>query len=114
MRLRRPVVIGAIAVLVLLTIGGGVAAAMTMDPQGTTPTSTGATHVRGTVTAENGPSWTVTTSNKRTVTVALTPQTSFGKKTAAQFPVGSQVRVSGTKQGDTVTAERIAAPAAGA
>jgi riboflavin synthase alpha subunit len=75
--------------------------------------------VRGKVTAENGSSWTVTTAKGKAVTVAITPQTQFGTKkqpaTAAQFPVGAEVRVVGDgaqkgKDGGSLTAARIVAP----
>jgi hypothetical protein len=48
--------------------------------------------------------------------VVITGQTAFGTKaapaTAAQFPVGAPVRVAGSRNGTTVTATRVAAPAA--
>jgi len=48
--------------------------------------------------------------------VTITPQTQFGTRRtpgiAQQFPVGSTVHVSGTVNGDTITATRITAPGA--
>ena len=71
--------------------------------------------IRGTVTAENGSTWTVVTAKNRSFTVTVDPQTAYGTKnapaTAQQFPVGTQVRVVGTVSGTAVTATRIAAAA---
>jgi hypothetical protein len=70
--------------------------------------------VRGQITEENGSTWTVTTATGRAITVTLNGQTAFGTKaapgTAAQFPVGAQVRVTGTRTGTAITATRIATP----
>ncbi len=67
--------------------------------------------VRGQVTAETATSWTVTTAKGKAFTVTVGPQTVFGAAaapaTAAQFPVGTVVRVVGTRNGGTVTATRI-------
>jgi hypothetical protein len=53
----------------------------------------------------------VTNATDRALTVALTPQTVFGTRAAPatqmQFPVGTWVRVTGTRSGTTVTATRI-------
>lgn len=69
--------------------------------------------VRGTVTAQDGATWTVTTAAERRFTVTVTPQTRFGTHkaaaTAQQFPVGTHVKVTGAVNGTTVTAERIRA-----
>jgi Domain of unknown function (DUF5666) len=69
--------------------------------------------VRGTITAEDGSTWTVTTAANRRFTVTVNPQTAFGTRkapaTAQAFPVGAQVRVAGTVSGTAVTATRIVA-----
>jgi hypothetical protein len=86
-------------------------------PSAAAPAAPGAGHhrhgVRGTVSAENPTSWTITTAKNKTVTVTITPTTQFGTKkapaTAATFPVGSQIMVMGQRSGDTVTATRIRA-----
>ncbi|HEY0816813.1 MAG TPA: hypothetical protein VGE11_26350, partial [Pseudonocardia sp.] len=75
--------------------------------------------VRGQITAETGSTWTVMTAKGRAFTVTLNPQTAFGTAAspgaAAQFPVGTTVRVVGSRTGTTVTATRIApAKSAGA
>jgi len=84
------------------------AAAPTPAPSGT-PAEQG---VRGQITAETATTWTVTTAKGKAFTVTLGPQTVFGTKaapgTAAQFPVGTTVRVTGPRNGATVTATRIA------
>jgi hypothetical protein len=49
---------------------------------------------------------------RKAFTVTVGPQTAFGTKaaptTVAQFPVGATVRVTGTRNGGTVSATRIA------
>lgn len=69
--------------------------------------------VRGTITAEDGSTWTVTTAANRRFTVTVNPQTAFGTRkapaTAQAFPVGAQIRVAGTVSGTAVTATRIVA-----
>ena len=84
------------------------AAAPTPAPSGT-PAEQG---VRGQITAETATTWTVTTAKGKAFTVTLGPQTVFGTKTApataAQFPVGTAVRVTGPRNGATVTATRVA------
>lgn len=75
-------------------------------------------HLRGTVTAENGSSWTVTTATGQAVTVTVSPQTQFGtsrkKETPAQFPVGTKVAVAGTRSDPThLAATRVAEPRKG-
>jgi hypothetical protein len=68
--------------------------------------------VRGQITAITATTWTVTTAKGKAFTVTIGPQTVFGTKavpaTAAQFPVGTVVRVTGPRNGATVTATRIA------
>jgi hypothetical protein len=69
--------------------------------------------VIGTITAENGSTWTVNARNGTTYIVTITPQTQFGTRntpgTAQQFPVGSTVRISGATNGNTITANRVMA-----
>jgi hypothetical protein len=68
--------------------------------------------VRGQITAETGSTWTVTNAKGRAFTVTVNPQTMFGTAAApaaaAQFPVGTTVRVTGSRTGTAVTATRIA------
>ncbi|MBA3905319.1 MAG: hypothetical protein H0X35_01340 [Pseudonocardiales bacterium] len=67
--------------------------------------------VRGQITAETGSTWTVTNAKGKAFTVTVNPQTMFGTAAApgaaAQFPVGTTVRVAGSRTGTTVTATRI-------
>jgi hypothetical protein len=86
----------------------------TAPPTAAAPARVGhAPGVVGRITAENGSTWTVAATNGTPYTVTITPQTQFGRKrtpaTAQQFPVGSTVWVSGTANGNTITATRIAA-----
>lgn len=78
-------------------------------PAPATPTDQG---VRGQITAETATTWTVTTAKGKAFTVTVGPQTVYGTKaapaTAAQFPVGTMVRVTGPRTGATVAATRIA------
>jgi ABC-type Fe3+-hydroxamate transport system substrate-binding protein len=80
------------------------------------PGNRGDRGVTGQISAENGSTWTLTTKDGKQVTVDVTPQTQYGTKQepadAKQFPVGTTVRVSGTRTGDKITAERIAKPPA--
>jgi hypothetical protein len=86
------------------------AAAPSTSPPSAAP-GPAAQGVRGQITAEDGATWTVTNAKNRALTVALTPQTVFGTRAApatqTQFPVGTWVRVTGTRSGTTVTATRI-------
>lgn len=69
--------------------------------------------VKGVISAENGSTWTITTTYGRAVTVSITPETSFGSSSAAAFPQGSTAVVKGTRSGETVTATSVAtAPSA--
>jgi hypothetical protein len=68
--------------------------------------------VRGTISAENGGSWTVTTAKGVPYTVNITPTTAFGTTkapaTAHSFPTGDTVVVMGTHTGTaTIDAVRI-------
>jgi len=92
----------------------GVTPTTTAPPAAAAPAKAG--HARGLIgqiTAENGSTWTINARNGTQHTVTITPQTQFGTKrtpgTAQQFPVGSTVHVSGTANGNTVTASRITA-----
>lgn len=71
--------------------------------------------MRGTISAENANTWTVTSAKGVAYTVSITPTTAFGTKkapaTAQSFPVGSQVVVAGKPTGTTIDATRIATPA---
>lgn len=71
---------------------------------------------RGTVTAINGGTWTIATAKGATLTVTVDAQTMFGTRatpsTASAFAVGSRVAVTGTRQGTTIAATRIAVPKA--
>jgi hypothetical protein len=72
--------------------------------------------LRGTISAENGNTWTVNTAKGAAYTINISPSTAFGTKkapaTAQSFQVGSQVVVRGPRTGTTVEATRIAtAPA---
>jgi hypothetical protein len=92
----------------------GVTPTTTAPPAAAAPAKAGHAHgLIGQITAENGSTWTINARNGTQHTVAITPQTQFGTKrtpgTAQQFPVGSTVHVSGTANGNTVTASRITA-----
>lgn len=110
--MRVPLLVAALAVVGAAVAGcSGApppAAAPTPAPSGT-PAERG---VRGQITAETATTWTVTTAKGKAFTVTLGPQTVFGTKTApataAQFPVGTAVRVTGPRNGATVTATRVA------
>ncbi len=129
-------------VAVVVLAGGGIAYAVTSSgssgpakaalppvsaPATTTPPARGASGkaaaggtnakhpgVRGTVTAVNGGVWTVKTVKGDSVSVTVTPQTTFGTKqapgSASSFPVGTTVRVDGQRTGTSITAIRILAP----
>lgn len=113
----RLLLFGALAVVAAATVGCDSAAT---TPAAPAPTSAPAPHaakkaangVRGDITAETGSTWTVTTAKGRAFTVTVDGQTAFGTQaapaTAAQFPVGATVRVTGARSGTTVTATRIA------
>lgn len=86
----------------------------TAPPAAAAPAKAGHAHgLIGQITAENGSTWTINARNGTQHTVTITPQTQFGTKrtpgTAQQFPVGSTVHVSGTANGNAVTASRITA-----
>lgn len=84
-------------------------------PKATVPARAGHPHgIIGQITAENRSTWALNASNGTSYTVTITPQTQFGTRrtpgTAQQFPVGSTMRVTGTVNGNTITASRITAP----
>ncbi len=92
----------------------GVTPTTTAPPAATAPAKSGHAHgLIGQITAESGSTWSVNARNGTQYTVTITPQTQFGTRrrpgTAQQFPVGSTVHVSGTTNGNTVTANRITA-----
>jgi hypothetical protein len=77
--------------------------------QGATSAANG--RIAGQITAINGSSWTVRTSDGQNLTVTTTPSTAYGSSkhpaTAQSFAVGQNVRITGTRDGNTVTATRI-------
>jgi Domain of unknown function (DUF5666) len=112
-------VVGASVAMGVAACSGGssnpsVTQSTTAPPTATAPVKAGHAHgLIGQITAENGSTWTVNARNGTQYTVTITPQTQFGTKrapgTAQQFPVGSTVHVSGTANGNTITASRITA-----
>jgi hypothetical protein len=119
--------VGVAAAAVLTVSACSPGSPSTTNPATTSPTSSAAapaapaTHhphaLRGTISAENGTTWTVDTAKGATYTVNIAPNTTFGTKkapaTAQNFPVGTQVRVMGQRSGTTINATRITAPAPG-
>lgn len=115
--MRSPLLVGVLAVAAV-AVAGCTGQPVTGAPVPTTAPS-GAAHkpaaagkgVRGQITAETGSTWTVTNSKGRAFTVTVSPQTMFGTAAApaaaAQFPVGTTVRVVGSRTGTAVTATRI-------
>jgi hypothetical protein len=69
--------------------------------------------VRGSVVSESGSTWTLRKRSGATVTVVITPQTTFGTKkapmSATQIPVGTTVAVTGPLTDNTITATWISA-----
>ena len=121
-RIGRIVAIGVVSASVAMSVaacsGGSnnpsAAPTTTGAPTATAPAKEGHAHrLIGQITAENGSTWTVNARNGTQYTVTITPQTQFGTRrtpsTAQQFPVGSTVHVSGTANGNTITARRIIA-----
>jgi hypothetical protein len=114
--MRASLLIGALAAAAVAVAGCSTAPTSAPAPSAVpTPAPSGqpaARGVHGQVTAETATSWTVVTAKGKAFTVSVGPQTVFGTKaapaTAAQFPVGTTVRVTGTRKGTTVTATRIA------
>jgi uncharacterized protein DUF5666 len=113
--MRAPLLIGALAVAAVAVAGCSNAPAAPPAPSAAPTPAPGKKveqGVRGEITGESATSWTVTTARGKAFTVTVSPQTAFGTKaapaTATQFPVGTAVRVTGTRSGGTVTATRIA------
>lgn len=116
----RPLLLGALAVVAAVTVGCDSASAIPGLPAPASAPSSGtpdaakkaADGVRGEITAETGSTWTVTTARGRAFTVTVDGATVFGTTadpgTAAQFPIGTTVRVTGARNGTAVTATRIA------
>lgn len=75
------------------------------------PTDAG--HVDGTITAQNGATWILTTDNNKTYTVTVTDATKFGDsdspQTKDQIKVGTKVDVTGEEKGTSITATSIEA-----
>ena len=118
-----PLIVVAAAAAAALTGGAGWAVAETASTPAPSPTaSTPPSHhaaaadtVRGTVQSEAGDTWTVRTGTGTTVTVTITAKTRFGRKnassSAADFPVGAAVVITGRTHDSTLTANRVSAPA---
>jgi electron transfer flavoprotein alpha subunit len=110
--MRVTLLVGALAVVGAAVAGCSSSAPPPAPPTPPTATSPAERGVRGQITAETATTWTVTTAKGKAFTVTVGPQTVFGTKaapaTAAQFPVGTTVRVTGARTGATVTATRIA------
>jgi len=119
----------AAAVVVVLTHGSGTAVTAAAAPTTPSTPSTSVTatpgpapgkahhaspSARGELTALDGDSWTLSSTEGATITIAVNAQTTFGTvKTPmdrARFSVGTQVAVTGPRSGDTVNAERINIP----
>lgn len=109
--------------LVLAGCGGSPLAspAPSSTPPAPTTSAPSAKHhhadgIAGQITAENGSSWTIQTKSGKQYTATINASTQFGTKatpaTQQQFTVGEQVRVAGSINGTSVTATRIAEPAA--
>jgi RNase P/RNase MRP subunit p29 len=121
--MRSRVLVGVLTVVAAAAVGcSNQAVPPAPAPTPAPPTSApkvAAKGVRGQITAETGSTWTVTNAKGRAFTVTVNGQTAFGTAaapvTAAQFPVGTTVRVDGSRTGTAVTATRIApAKSAGA
>ncbi len=113
--MRSRVLVGVLAVVAAAAAGcSNQAVPPAPAPTAAPPTSAhqaAAKGVRGQITAETGSTWTVTNAKGRAFTVTVNGQTAFGTAaapgTAAQFPVGTTVRVIGSRTGKAVTATRI-------
>ena len=122
-------IVGAALAVVLVSAGTawGVSAAVTSARSAPVPGATALAHpgkgggshktkvaaqgARGTITAMNGESWTLTSQTGATVTVRLDSSTQFGTakapRTASSFAVGDKIGAVGTRTGDSVAAKRI-------
>ena len=113
--MRAPLLIGALAAATVAVAGcSNAPVAPPPPPAASTPVAGAKAEqgVRGRITAITATTWTVTTAKGKAFTVTLGPRTVFGTKaapaTAAQFPIGTTVRVTGPRNGATVTATRVA------
>ncbi|WP_426513429.1 DUF5666 domain-containing protein [Dactylosporangium sp. McL0621] len=72
--------------------------------------------IRGTVQSESGDTWTIRTRAGATFTVTITSKTQFGTKkdpsSAAKFPIGAMVVITGRADDSSVVATRISSPSA--
>jgi hypothetical protein len=93
------------------TVAAGPASSATSVPA-SKPARSRLRAVRGRVIAMSSTAWTVQTAAGVTVTVEITPTTTFGTRAApassASLAVGDAVVVVGDRHGTTVTATRIA------
>ncbi|MGH3669962.1 MAG: hypothetical protein ACRDSH_04920 [Pseudonocardiaceae bacterium] len=122
-RLRRPVLTSiALAGLAALTVSACSSSSPSTPPpsSATAPAAPAAHHrpnaaLRGTISAENGNTWTLNAVKGGTYMITITPTTTFGTKnapaTAQSFPIGAPVVVMGKHSGTTINATRIATPA---
>src|SRR5689334_23279036 len=97
------VVIGGVLLLLLpRSASPGSAATTVPATSGAAPKPSGRDGhaIRGAIVSESGSTWTVRTTEGRTVTVLVTSQTRFGTakhpQAAGDFPVGTTVVVTGT------------------
>ena len=110
--MRASLLIGVLAAATVAVAGcSNTPVAPPAPPAASTPVAGNEQGVRGQITAIRATTWTVTTAKGKAFTVTVGPQTVYGTKaapaTAAQFPVGTMVRVTGPRTGATVTATRI-------
>jgi hypothetical protein len=116
--MRTPLLVGALAVAAVAVAGcsgqpvAGAPAPTSTPSIAKQKPAAAAKGVRGQITVETGSTWTVTNAKGRAFTVTVNPQTAFGTAAApgaaTQFPVGTTVRVTGSRTGTAVTATRIA------
>jgi hypothetical protein len=108
----------AVAIAALADSGGSTqaAGAATSNPTSAAPatrSAIGRRATRATIESESGSTWTVQTATGQMVTVTITPQTQFGTAkapaTESDFPVGSNVVITGTVDSGVGTANRVAA-----
>ncbi|MDP9075684.1 MAG: DUF5666 domain-containing protein, partial [Actinomycetota bacterium] len=104
------ILVGGILVLTIMGTGtshaAGSSTPTTTAPAPAKPSKPKHHATRGTVAAMSATTWTVTV-HGQTITINVTPQTSFGTKAApltpAGFAVGDQVAILGQKTGQTIT-----------
>lgn len=117
-----------IAITLILLAGCSGGSTDSANPQDSPPAATGrpaspagpgtiapaAGPITGQITALNGSTWTVRTTAGQTFTVTTSPSTVYGSKkdpaTAQSFAIGEDVRITGTRNGNTITATRIRTP----